>query len=89
MPASTELTSSRFEAGEIALDREDRLQQRSEEHHKPVALVRGLSPVIFYSLLVLLPLTAIPYGTVEPWWVALFECAVFLIAVLGVADALF
>lgn len=33
-------------------------------------------------------LTAIPYGTVEPWWIALFEVAIFLIAMLGVIDAL-
>lgn len=31
--------------------------------------------------------TAIPYGTVQPWWIAFFECLVFLIAGLSVIDA--
>ena len=35
----------------------------------------------------MIPLTAIPYGTVEPWWEAVFECAVFLVAIAGVAEA--
>lgn len=47
----------------------------------------SLDAFIFYSLLVLIPLTAIPYGTVEPWWLAVFECAVFLVAIAGVAEA--
>jgi hypothetical protein len=37
---------------------------------------RILSRVIFYTLLVLIALVAVPYGTVEPWWMALFECVV-------------
>jgi O-antigen ligase len=49
--------------------------------------VRFLDPVIFYSLLALIALTAIPYGTVQPWWIAAFECGVFLIAGLAVVDA--
>lgn len=32
---------------------------------------------VFRGILVVLLLTAIPYGTVQPWWVALFECCVF------------
>ena len=49
--------------------------------------VRFLDPVIYYSLLALVALTAIPYGTVQPWWIAAFECGVFLIAGLAVIDA--
>lgn len=52
-------------------------------------LARTLDRLIFYSLLVIIPLTAIPYGTVEPWWVAVFECLVFLVAVPGVVEAFF
>lgn len=37
-------------------------------------------------LLVTICLTAIPYGTVQPWWISAFECAVFLIAILAVVE---
>ena len=49
--------------------------------------VRFLDPLIYYFLLALIALTAIPYGTVQPWWIAAFECGVFLIAMLAVVDA--
>ncbi len=41
-----------------------------------------LSAVIFYGLIALLLFTPIPYGSVEPWWQAVFECAVFALALL-------
>ncbi len=40
---------------------------------------RALDRAVFFSLLGLIVLTAVPYGTVEPWWIALFECAVFVL----------
>jgi O-antigen ligase len=49
---------------------------------------RFLGQVIFASLLGTIALTAIPYGTVQPWWIALFECLVFMIAILGVIETL-
>jgi O-antigen ligase len=60
-----------------------------DKHSAPVSFARTLNQFIFYSLLVIIPLTAIPYGTVEPWWVAVFECLVFLVAVPGVVEAFF
>lgn len=60
-----------------------------EEHSTPRSFSGALDAFIFYALLVMIPLTAIPYGTVEPWWVAVFECAVFLLAIAGVAEAFF
>lgn len=45
-----------------------------------------LDRVIFSSLLALLTLTAIPYGTVEPLWVAAFECVVFGLAALWAVE---
>lgn len=36
----------------------------------------------------LVALTAIPYGSVEPWWESVFECAVFAIGVLWVIQGL-
>lgn len=38
------------------------------------------SAFIFYALLAVIALAAIPYGTVQPWWQSLFECAVFALA---------
>jgi O-antigen ligase len=43
---------------------------------------RYLDNLIFYGLLAIIALTAIPYGTVEEWWVGLFECAVFALGAL-------
>ena len=40
----------------------------------------------YLLLLVTICLTAIPYGTVQPWWISAFECAVFLIAILAVVE---
>ena len=51
-------------------------------------VARLLDPVIFFSLLALIPLTAVPYGTVEPWWEALFECAVFTLGLLCLIEGL-
>jgi O-antigen ligase len=48
---------------------------------------RLLDRLIFASLLVIIALTAIPYGTVQPWWISIFECLVFLIAMLAVVEA--
>jgi hypothetical protein len=44
---------------------------------------------LFYSLVVLIALVAIPYGTVEPWWEAAFECAVFILGLLWIVHGLF
>ncbi len=41
-----------------------------------------LERLIFYGLLVITALAAIPYGTVEPWWIAIFECAVLVLGAI-------
>jgi hypothetical protein len=45
-----------------------------------------LNKLIFATLLGLLVIAAIPYGTVEPWWKAVFVCAVFAIGILAIID---
>jgi len=45
--------------------------------------LRGL---IFATLVCLIPLTAVPYGTFEPWWKAAFVCAVFGICILAIVE---
>lgn len=44
---------------------------------------RLLRAIIFYSLLTTVVLVAVPYGSVEPWWKAAFECAIFLIGTIA------
>ena len=48
-----------------------------------------LDRAIFGALLALIVLVAIPYGTVEPWWEAVFECAIFGLGALWLIDGLF
>jgi len=43
---------------------------------------------VFSGLLVLLALSAVPYGTVEPWWKAVFVCAVFLTCIVAIVETL-
>jgi O-antigen ligase len=47
-------------------------------------LVLMLEGVIFYGLMALFVFTAIPYGTVDPWSQAVFECGVFFLTLLWV-----
>ena len=44
--------------------------------------------IIFAALVCLIPLTAIPYGTFEPWWKAAFVCAVFALCVLAIIESM-
>lgn len=43
---------------------------------------RALETFVFYSLLAVIALAAIPYGTVQPWWKSVFQCFVFALAFL-------
>lgn len=51
-----------------------------------LAAARIINSIVFYSLLGVIVLVAIPYGTVEPWWKAVFQCLVFGLAVLAVIE---
>ena len=48
-----------------------------------------LEAFIFYSLIVLVALVAVPYGTVEPWWEAAFECTVFFLGLVWIIHGSF
>ena len=50
---------------------------------------RVLEMSIFVVLLVVIPLTSIPYGTVEAWWEAVFECLIFGLCALWIIEGLF
>jgi O-antigen ligase len=45
------------------------------------AAAATIDRVVFYALLAVIALAAIPYGTVQPWWKAVFQCLVFALAV--------
>lgn len=62
----------------------------SEAADKSVRLrvAQLLERVIFSLLLALIPLTAIPYGMVEPQWRELFVCAVFGLGALWIVESL-
>jgi O-antigen ligase len=47
-----------------------------------------LNKAIFCLLVGLIIITAIPYGTVEPWWKAAFVCAVFAICISAIIESL-
>lgn len=49
-------------------------------------LAKVVGRVVFVSLLCLIVLTAIPYGTSQAWWEAFFVCAVFTLAILWLLE---
>jgi O-antigen ligase len=49
---------------------------------------RLLNRFIFFSLLALFVVVAIPYGTVEPWSEAFFECAIFGLTALWIIEGM-
>src|SRR5256714_12137610 len=60
-------------------------QPTSFEERGPSSRVRALrllDATIFYGLIGVLVFAPLPYGSVEPWWQALFECAVFALGLL-------
>jgi O-antigen ligase len=44
------------------------------------ATLRLTDQILFGGLLCVTLFVAIPYGTVEPWWTSVYECAIFLLA---------
>lgn len=49
---------------------------------------RALEGAIFYVLLSLVALAAVPYGTVHEWWDSLLQCIVFALAALWAFEGL-
>jgi putative inorganic carbon (HCO3(-)) transporter len=45
-----------------------------------------LGQIVFVSLLCLIALTAVPYGTSQAWWLAFFVCTVFILAILWLIE---
>src|SRR6266850_5351137 len=59
---------------------------RPEGSHARTAKL--LDPAIFGALLVFMGLVAIPYGSVQPWWEAVFECGIFALGAAWIVDGL-
>ncbi len=53
-----------------------------------LGVAKVLEKIVFVSLLCLIGLTAIPYGTSQAWWEALFVCAVFTLGILWLIEGL-
>ena len=51
-------------------------------------LATRLDKIVFFCLLGLIVLTVIPYGTVDAWWEAVFECGVFAITAIWIFEVL-
>src|SRR5688500_11138305 len=49
--------------------------------------IRILSTGIFFSLVGLIILAAVPYGTAAPWWKALFVSAVLALAIFWIVES--
>lgn len=47
---------------------------------------RLLPALIFYGLLMIIVLAAVPYGSVEPWWRAAFQCAIFVLGAIAFVE---
>ena len=56
------------------------------EQSSAVRIADWLSKLIFGALLALIVIAALPYGTAQPWWKALFVCGVFSICVLALIE---
>jgi O-antigen ligase len=71
----------------VNLEQENVIMKRGRrEQDSTGPLARFLGRVVFTALLVIIAITAIPYGTVQPWWIAIFECAVFVVAIPAVIE---
>jgi O-antigen ligase len=75
---------SQLQAHETGAER----ARREERMPVRLRLAGLLERVIFYALLVVIALTIIPYGTVEPWWESLFECAVLMLGALWIIEGM-
>ena len=51
-----------------------------------ITAARLIDSALFCSLLSLIVLVAIPYGTAEAWWKGLFQCLVFVLVVFAVIE---
>ncbi len=51
-------------------------------------IARKINKTIFFLLLMVIGLTAIPYGATENWWDALYQCVIFALVILWACEGL-
>ena len=61
---------------------------RSEAEANRLRIADVLSQVVFGSLVLLLIVSAVPYGITEPWWKGLFLAAIFAICIVAILETL-
>ena len=66
----------------------DGLADADAKHSARAWATRLLDRTVFVSLLSLIALVSIPYGTVEAWWVAAYECIVFALGAVWMIEGL-
>src|ERR1700730_17883192 len=65
-----------------------RAQSLGKKGYSWEAASRTIAATVFYSLLIVMALTAIPYGAAEPWWKALSDCLILVLAAFGLIGKL-
>src|SRR6202521_1994902 len=65
-----------------------RAQSLGKKGYSREAASRAIAATVFYSLLIVMVLTAIPYGAAEPWWKALADCLILVLATFGLVGKL-
>lgn len=53
-------------------------------NEKAASAASVIDALVFYCLLAVIFLAAIPYGSVEPWWKAVFQCLIFALGGISV-----
>lgn len=66
--------------------RGDKRSESEPESGLAFRSAEAINRLIFFCLLALVVLTAIPYGSVDAWWEAFFECSVFILAGLWLIE---
>lgn len=56
--------------------------------HRVSGLANISAKTVFVALLALIVFTAVPYGTVEPWWKAFFICSVVALTFLALIESM-
>lgn len=73
---------------EFKMAQEEPVRLAGSHAGRSARVARVLEMVIFVALLALIVLTAIPYGTNQPWSKALFECVVLGLAALWIIEGM-
>jgi O-antigen ligase len=72
-----------------ALNTRFQTERISQAAWSRVAVSRAIGTAVFYSLLIVIALAAIPYGAAEPWWKASADATIFGLVLFAVIADLF